>query len=149
MRAVVQRVSSSSVEVDENIVGQIGPGLMVLLGVGQDDTAKDAIWMAEKVATLRIFHDEAGKMNRSLIDVGGAALVISQFTLFGDCRKGRRPSFIEAAPPTQANQFYQEFVAELRGQGVKVETGQFQAEMRVSLVNEGPVTLMIDSRKTF
>ncbi len=122
---------------------------MVLLGVGQDDTQKDVVWMAEKIATLRIFHDDEGKMNRSLIDVGGAALVISQFTLFGDCRKGRRPSFIAAAPPEQADQLYNEFVAELRGQGIPVETGQFQAEMRVSLVNEGPVTLMIDSRKTF
>jgi len=149
MRAVVQRVSSSSVEVDAKTVGQIGPGLTVLLGVGHEDTEKDVVWMAEKVATLRIFQDDEGKMNRSLIDVGGAALVISQFTLFGDCRKGRRPSFIAAAPPEQADRLYKEFVAELRGQGVPVETGQFQADMRVSLVNEGPVTLMIDSRKTF
>ncbi|WP_296462091.1 D-aminoacyl-tRNA deacylase [Rubinisphaera sp.] len=149
MRAVVQRVSSASVEVEGSTVGQIERGLLVFLGVGQGDGRKEITWMAEKVASLRIFQDEDGKMNRSLVDTQGSALVVSQFTLYGDCRKGRRPSFIQAAAPEEANQLYEEFVAELRGHGIQVATGTFQATMRVASVNEGPITMLIDSEKRF
>lgn len=146
MRALIQRVSSASVAVDGQVVGQIGPGLLVLLGVGHGDGEAQAVWLAEKVANLRVFPDEAGAMNRSLLDVGGGALVVSQFTLYGDCRRGRRPSFTGAAPPEAANALYERFCALLAGNGVlAVERGVFRAEMRVSLVNEGPVTLMVET----
>ena len=145
MRAVVQRVSSARVEVDGEVTGSIGRGLLVLLGVGQGDTEKQAAWLAEKIAGLRIFEDEAGKMNLSVEEVGGGVLVVSQFTLLADCRKGRRPSFTEAAPPEVADRLYQEFVRRVRECGVRVETGVFQAKMRVHLVNEGPVTVIVET----
>jgi D-tyrosyl-tRNA(Tyr) deacylase len=149
MRAVVQRVSSASVTVDGEVVGEIGKGFLVLLGVAADDTQEDVNYLAAKVAGLRVFEDDEGKMNRALADAGGGVLVVSQFTLLGDCRKGRRPSFVSAAPPEQAEALYRGFVAELRGQGIPVETGQFQVHMDVALVNDGPVTLLLDSRKCF
>lgn len=149
MRAVVQRVSSASVTVDGQIVGQIARGFLVLLGVAQDDEQTDVVYTAQKLIGLRVFEDDDGKMNRSLQEVGGAMLIVSQFTLYGDCRKGRRPSFIEAAPPEKADALYRQVVAEVRGQGISVETGKFQAQMEVALVNDGPVTLLIDSRKAF
>ncbi len=149
MRAVVQRVTRADVTVDGETVGQIGPGFLVLLGVAVDDQRDDVIATATKIVGLRVFEDDAGKMNRSLADVGGAMLVVSQFTLLGDCRTGRRPSFVAAAPPERANTLYQEFIAEVRGQGITVETGKFQADMKVSLTNDGPVTLLIDSKKLF
>ena len=149
MRAVVQRVASASVVVDGEVVGQIERGLLVLLGVVTDDADVDAVALAEKITGLRVFEDEAGKMNLALSDVGGQMLVVSQFTLFGDCRKGRRPSFVEAARPEKAELLYEAFVAEIRGQGIHVETGRFQTHMDVSLVNDGPVTLLLDSRKVF
>ncbi len=149
MRAVLQRVSRARVVVDGRVTGEIGAGLVVLLGVGRGDTAESATYLAEKVSHLRIFDDEQGKMNRSLLDTGGAALVISQFTLYGDTRGQRRPSFIQAAPPEEANRLYDEFVRALRGQGVRVETGVFQARMAVELTNEGPVTILLDSEKAF
>ncbi len=149
MRAVVQRVTQAQVTVDGETVGEIGQGFLVLLGVAADDQLADAVAVATKIVGLRVFEDDAGKMNRSLSDVGGAVLAVSQFTLLGDCRQGRRPSFTAAAPPEQANRLYQEFIAEVRGQGIPVQTGRFQADMQVSLVNDGPVTLLIDSRKLF
>lgn len=149
MRAVVQRVSSARVTVDGEITGKIERGFLVLLGVGEDDTDEDVVYLAGKVVGLRVFEDESGKMNLTLNDVDGAVLAVSQFTLFGDCSKGRRPSFVAAARPEKANSLYEAFVAEVRGQGVQVETGRFQAHMDVSLVNDGPVTLMLDSRKSF
>lgn len=149
MRAVVQRVSRAKVTVSGEVAGEIGLGLMVLLGVADDDKQEDAGYLAEKLVGLRIFPDEAGKMNRSLAEAGGAMLVVSQFTLFGDCRKGRRPSFIKAARPDQAVDLYKAFVAEVRGRGITVATGRFQEHMDVELVNDGPVTLLIDSRKEF
>jgi D-aminoacyl-tRNA deacylase len=150
MRAVVQRVSRASVTVDGSIVGQIEAGLLVLLGVQTGDDASDARYLAEKVAQLRIHDDSAGKMNRSLLDTGGQLLVVSQFTLLGDCRKGRRPSFIEAAAPEVGNRLYEEFVSESRKLGVnKVATGQFRAQMDVELMNDGPVTLLLDSKRKF
>ncbi len=148
MRAVVQRVSSASVSVDGEIVGEIGHGLLVLLGITTDDTEKDVVYLADKIVNLRILEDDAGKMNRSVLDVAGGVLVVSQFTLYGDCRQGRRPSFIAAARPEQAEPLYRSFVAEVKGLGVKqVATGQFQATMAVSLINDGPVTLLVESRK--
>jgi D-tyrosyl-tRNA(Tyr) deacylase len=149
MRAVVQRVSRANVKVDGRMTGEIGPGLMVLVAVGKEDTAATASAMAEKVANLRIFGDDAGKMNRSLLDTGGAALAISQFTLYGDARGQRRPSFIQAAPPELGKALYEEFVRALQGLGVQVETGVFQAHMLVELVNDGPVTILVDSDKVF
>ena len=149
MRAVVQRVTRAAVRVEGEIVGQIGHGFLVLLGVAADDQREDAIATAAKIVGLRVFEDDEGKMNRSLSEVRGAVLAVSQFTLLGDCRTGRRPSFIAAAAPELANQLYQEFIAEVRGQGIEVATGRFQADMQVSLVNDGPVTLLIDSRKLF
>lgn len=149
MRAVVQRVSRAKVTVGGELSGEIGAGLMILLGVGREDTAATAIALAEKTANLRIFEDENEKMNRSLLDVGGSALVVSQFTLYGDARGGRRPSFITAAPPELANALYKEFCEALRKLGVGVATGIFQAMMSVELVNEGPVTILLDSEKTF
>jgi D-aminoacyl-tRNA deacylase len=149
MRAVVQRVSRARVSVASRITGEIEAGLMILLGVGKEDTSATAAWMADKVANLRIFEDDAGKMNRSLLDTKGSALVASQFTLYGDVRGQRRPSFIAAAPPERAAVLYEEFNAVLRSLGVTVATGIFQAMMSVELVNEGPVTILLDSDKTF
>ncbi len=149
MRAVVQRVSSASVEVGGQTVGEIGPGLMVLLGVGRQDGETDSAYLADKIAGLRIFEDEDGKMNLSVAEAGGSILAVSQFTLYGDCRKGRRPGFSDAAPPEQANELYERCVFFLRGKGIEVATGIFQAEMKVSLVNDGPVTMLLDSRKEF
>jgi D-tyrosyl-tRNA(Tyr) deacylase len=149
MRAVVQRVSRARVTVDGRVTGEIGAGLMILLGVGRNDTAAVAASMAQKVANLRIFEDAEGKMNRSLLDVKGGALVVSQFTLYGDARGQRRPSFIAAARPEEAQALYQEFAATLRKLGIGVATGIFQAMMSVELVNEGPVTILLDSDKTF
>jgi D-aminoacyl-tRNA deacylase len=149
MRIVAQRVSRAKVTVKGRVAGEIGPGLTILLGVGREDTPSVAAAMAEKVANLRIFEDDAGKMNRSLLDVNGAALVISQFTLYGDARGQRRPSYIAAAPPEKASALYDEFNAALRRLGVSVATGIFQAMMSVELVNEGPVTILLDSEKTF
>ena len=148
MRAVVQRVSSARVEVDGEAVGSIGTGLLVLLAVGRRDGDKQAAWLADKIAGLRIFEDEAGKMNHSVQEAGGSVLVVSQFTLLGDCRRGRRPSFTEAAPPEEADRLYRAFVARMRQSGLHVETGVFQARMHVHLVNEGPVTLLLDTEAT-
>jgi len=145
----VQRVSRASVTVDGRTTGEIGPGLMVLVAVGKEDTVVTASAMAEKVANLRIFGDDAGKMNRSLLDTGGAALAISQFTLYGDARGQRRPSFIQAAPPELGKALYEEFVRALQALGVRVETGVFQAHMSLELVNDGPVTILLDSDKIF
>ncbi len=149
MRAVLQRVSRAKVTVDEQVTGAIGAGLLVFLGVENGDTVKDAEYMAEKIVNLRIFEDENGKMNLSLLDTGGAMLAVSQFTLCGDCRKGRRPSFDKAAPPEEANALYEEFCRLVEGMGVRVETGIFRAHMFVDLVNDGPVTMLIDSRRQF
>lgn len=148
MRAVIQRVSRASVTVDGRVAGEIGAGLMVLLGVGKTDNPDSAVYLAEKIANLRIFPDEAGKMNLSLLDTRGAALVVSQFTLYGDTRAGRRPSFIQAALPEEANRLYEEFVRSMRSLRIRVETGVFQAHMQVELINDGPVTILIDSEKT-
>lgn len=149
MRAVVQRVSRASVTVNGEITGEIEQGFLVLLGVEQGDTQDDVIYLAQKSAGLRVFEDADGKMNLSLSDVNGKMLVVSQFTLLGDCRKGRRPSFVNAARPERANELYQSFVAEVRGQGIPVETGRFQEHMDVELVNDGPITLLLDSNKQF
>jgi D-tyrosyl-tRNA(Tyr) deacylase len=149
MRAVVQRVSSASVEVDRRAVGEIGEGVLVLLGVARDDTQVEADYLADKIVNLRIFNDEQGKMNLSLAETGGAMLVVSQFTLYGDARRGRRPSYIEAAEPEKANTLYEYFVGRVRSRGVRVETGVFQAMMKVSLTNDGPVTILLDSQKLF
>jgi D-tyrosyl-tRNA(Tyr) deacylase len=149
MRAVLQRVSRARVTAEGSVTGEIGAGLMILLGVGRDDTAATASSMAEKCANLRIFEDDQGKMNRSLLEVKGGALVVSQFTLYGDARGQRRPSFIAAAPPELAKALYEEFCAALRKLGVTVATGIFQAMMSVELVNEGPITILLDSDKTF
>lgn len=149
MRCVIQRVTEASVTVGGETVGKIGRGFMVLIGVSTEDTDKDLKYMAEKVPNLRIFEDGAGKMNLSLKDVGGAILAVSQFTLYGDARGSRRPSFIQAARPEAANDYYEKLVAAWRGQGITVETGVFRAEMQVALVNDGPVTIMMDSTKAF
>lgn len=149
MRACVQRVHQSSVTVDHEILGQIGRGLVVLLGVEQGDGEDDARQLAERICGLRIFADDEGKMNRSLEDIRGALLVVSQFTLLGDCRKGRRPSFTQAAPPEVAERLYETFVAACGVRGLEVATGRFRAHMDVALVNDGPVTLLLDSRKRF
>jgi len=149
VRAVVQRVSEASVSVDGKVTGSVGAGLCVLVGVGTQDTADDAQWLAGKVADLRVFEDEQGKMNRSVIDVGGSVLAISQFTLFGDARKGTRPGFIDAARPEQAQPLYDAFCAGVRARGVTVAEGVFRATMQVHIVNEGPVTLLLDSKKLF
>jgi D-aminoacyl-tRNA deacylase len=149
MRAVVQRVSRAKVTVEGKVTGEIGAGLMVLLGVGKEDNSGVAIALAEKLANLRIFEDAAGKMNLSLLDVRGSALVVSQFTLYGDARGQRRPSFISAAPPELAKRLYEEFCEAMKKLGIAVGTGIFQAMMSVELVNEGPVTILVDSEKTF
>jgi D-aminoacyl-tRNA deacylase len=149
MRAVVQRVTRASVQFDGEIVGRIGPGWLVLLGVARGDSDADADRLAEKLVGLRAFADAQGKMNRSVAEVGGAVLVVSQFTLLGDCRKGRRPSFDEAAEPAEAERLYQRFAATVGAAGVPVATGVFRAMMQVELVNDGPVTFLLDSRKAF
>ena len=149
MRAVVQRVSRASVTVSGEVVGQIGEGLLVLLGVSNEDSASDSVYLAEKISTLRIFDDEVGKMNQSIVDVAGDVLVVSQFTLYGDVRRGRRPSWSDAAPPDKAAALYEDFVSQLRKFVKRVETGTFRAMMQVELVNDGPVTLLIDSKKLF
>ena len=149
MRAVVQRVTKGRVRVEGETVGEIGPGFVVLLGIGREDTRADVQYLAEKVVNLRVFEDEEGKMNLSLLDVGGEILAISQFTLYGDCRKGRRPSFTAAAPPEEARALYEGFVQEVAGYGLRVATGQFQAHMLVEIHNDGPVTLLLDSKKEF
>lgn len=145
MRAVVQRVSSASVAVGGETVAAIGRGFLVLLGVASGDTDRQAEWLADKIAGLRIFEDEAGKMNLSVQDIGGSILVVSQFTLLADCRKGRRPSFTDAAPPAEADRLYQVFVSAVRKHGIPVETGVFQAHMEVVLVNDGPVTVVVEA----
>jgi D-aminoacyl-tRNA deacylase len=147
MRAVLQRVSEASVLVDGKVAGIIGPGLCVLVGVAQGDTVQDAEWLSTKAVELRIFEDEGGKMNRSLLDTGGELLAVSQFTLLGDAQKGRRPAFTAAAPPEQAQPLYERFCALCRERGVRVAEGVFRATMQVRIVNEGPVTLLLDSRK--
>jgi D-tyrosyl-tRNA(Tyr) deacylase len=149
MRAVIQRVSRAEVRVGSETAGKIGHGILVLLGVSNDDTEKDAEYLLEKTLNLRIFEDSDGKMNRSLRDIDGELLVVSQFTLYGDTRRGRRPSYIKAATPEKANELYEFFVKSARQQISKVETGRFQAMMDVELVNEGPVTIMLDSEKSF
>ena len=149
MRAVVQRVSRAKVTVEGEITGEIGCGLLVLLGVSEEDQQNDASYLAEKIVSLRIFPDADGKMNHSLADIAGQMLIVSQFTLLGDCRKGRRPSFIKAARPERADSLYRTFVAEVAGRGIKTANGRFQAQMDVELVNDGPVTLLVDSRKEF
>lgn len=149
MRAVVQRVKRARVEVNGRITGEIGPGLLIFLGVGEEDTEKDCDYLANKIVHLRIFSDDQGLMNLSLIEIEGAVLVVSQFTLWGDCRKGRRPSFTRAARPEKARELYEYFIGILRGKGLKVSTGEFQEMMDVHLVNDGPVTLILDSSKTF
>lgn len=146
MRAVVQRVKQSSVKAGNEVVGQIGRGLLVLLGVARDDTVKDADYLVNKIINLRIFEDPDGKMNRSLLETGGELLAVSQFTLLADCRKGRRPSFVEAADPHKATDLYEKFVDRVRQNGVKVQTGRFRAMMEVALINDGPVTVIIESR---
>lgn len=145
MKAVIQRVKNSSVAVEGDTVSRIGPGLLVLLGVAQNDQPPDADFLAEKITNLRIFEDDAGKMNRSLLDTGGEMLVVSQFTLLGDCRKGRRPSFVNAAAPEHAEKLYEHFVQKVRQAGIAVQTGRFRAMMDVSLINDGPVTLILES----
>jgi D-tyrosyl-tRNA(Tyr) deacylase len=149
MRAVVQRVSRAKVTVNGWTAGEIGRGLLVLLGVGQQDTEADAAYFSEKVVGLRIFEDEDGKMNRSVRDVGGSVLVVSQFTLYGDVRRGKRPSFDEAAPPETARRLYALFVQKIQATGLRCETGRFQEMMQVELVNDGPVTILLDSSKAF
>jgi len=147
MRAVAQRVLSASVEVDRAVVGAIEGGLLVYVGVGRDDGPDDVVWCADKVVGMRIFSDDAGKMSRSVADVGGAVLAVSQFTLYGDMRRGRRPSFDEAAPPELARELYESFCARVRAAGVRVETGRFAADMRVISAGDGPVTILLDSKK--
>lgn len=145
MRVILQRVSEASVKVDGEVIGSIGRGIVVLLGIGPKDSEKQVDWLAEKIATLRIFPDDAGKMNLSLIDIAGELLIISQFTLYGDCQKGRRPSFIAAAPPSVAEPLYEAVLRSCRLLGIKTEAGRFGADMKVSLTNDGPVTLILET----
>ncbi len=149
MRAVVQRVSRAQVSVGEEVVGKIGAGLLVLLGVANDDALADVEYLAAKIVGLRVFEDDNAKMNRSVVEIGGSVLAVSQFTLYGDVRKGKRPSFDEAAPPQLANELYELFVRKVREANVPCETGRFQAMMQVELVNDGPVTILLDSKRTF
>ncbi len=149
MRAVVQRVSSAEVRVNGQILGSIGQGLLVLLAVGEADQAQDAAYLAKKTLNLRVFEDGSGKMNRSVQDIRGGLLVISQFTLYGDCRKGNRPSFVDAAPPEKAEDLYTLYLEEVGKSGIEIASGKFQAMMDVSLVNQGPVTVLLDSKKAF
>lgn len=146
MKAIVQRVTSSKVEIDKEVVGEIGAGLLVLLGISHSDGPAEADYLAEKIVNLRVLEDDKGKMNCSCLETGKEILVVSQFTLMGDCRKGRRPSFVEAAPPAEAEKLYAYFVSQVRSKGISVATGRFQAKMAVSLVNDGPVTLMVESK---
>lgn len=148
MRVVIQRVKSASVVAGTEVIGRIAEGLLVLLGVAVSDNVKDAEYLADKTVNLRVFEDENHKMNRSLLDIGGEILVVSQFTLLGDCKKGRRPSFVNAAPPELADKLYRQFVERIRQKGVSVKTGRFQAKMAVSLVNDGPVTFIMESNKS-
>ena len=149
MRAVVQRVSSGRVTVDQKTVGSISAGIVVLLGIRSSDEPRDVAWLAEKIVHLRIFSDDDGKMNRSLADIGGEMLIVSQFTLYGDCRKGRRPGYSDAAPPEHAKPLYDLFIERVEELGISAASGEFQAAMEVTIVNDGPVTLMLDSNKTF
>jgi D-aminoacyl-tRNA deacylase len=149
MRAVIQRVSRAQVAVNGEVVGQVGPGLLVLLGVSREDGESDAVYLAEKIIGLRIFEDGQGKMNRSVQEAGGSILAVSQFTLYGDVRRGKRPSFDEAAPPETAKQLYEFFVERIRAADLRCETGKFQAMMQVELTNNGPVTILLDSKKNF
>lgn len=149
MRAVVQRVSRARVSVEGSTAGEIGMGLLVLLGVGRGDAESDAMYLVDKIAGLRVFEDAGGKMNRSVVDAGGSVLAVSQFTLYGDVRRGKRPSFDDAAPPDEAKRLYEFFVEKIRALGLRCETGRFQAMMQVELVNEGPVTILLDSAKLF
>ena len=149
MRAVIQRVKRASVLVDSQTTGEIGHGLLVLLGVQHDDGDQEVKWMTDKISNLRIFNDDNGKMNLSLLDTGGAMLIVSQFTLYGDCRKGRRPGYSAAAPPAQAKLLYEKLLTASKNAGIKTASGKFQAHMEVSLVNDGPVTLLLDSSKQF
>ncbi|HTK39222.1 MAG TPA: D-aminoacyl-tRNA deacylase [Pyrinomonadaceae bacterium] len=149
MRAVIQRVSRAEVRVGEDVTGKIGPGILLLLGVSIDDAERDAEYLLEKTVNLRIFEDAEGKMNLSLLDTGGELLVVSQFTLYGDTRRGRRPSFIRSAPPDRANELYEHFVRSAQARVANVATGRFQAMMNVELVNDGPVTIMLDSERVF
>jgi D-tyrosyl-tRNA(Tyr) deacylase len=149
MRAVIQRVKSASVKVEGKLVSEIGAGVLIFLGIAHEDTATEIEYIANKIANLRIFEDKEGKMNRSLLEMGGAALVVSQFTLYGDCRKGRRPSFIKAARPELANTLYEEFITVLEQQNIPTQGGTFQAMMDVELTNDGPVTILLDSDKQF
>ncbi len=149
MRVVLQRVKTAAVKVENEMVGKIGPGILVFLGVGRKDSEKDCAYLAEKIPNLRIFEDPSGLMNLSLMDTKGSVLVVSQFTLWGDTRKGRRPSFVAAAPPDTANRLYELFVDQLKQKGLHVETGRFQTSMDVSLINDGPVTLILDSGKNY
>ncbi len=149
MRAVVQLVKHSHVTVDQQIVGAIDKGFLIFLGVSQEDTRQQATYLADKIANLRVFEDDDGKMNLSLLDTGGSALVVSQFTLYGDCRKGRRPSYSKAARPELANGLYEFFIEQLRSKNIEVATGTFQTMMEVSLINDGPITLLLDSDKEF
>lgn len=149
MRAVIQRVSNASVKVDAKLTGEIGSGLLVFLGIHHNDGSQEIKWMSDKIQNLRIFEDAEGKMNHSLIDTGGAMLVVSQFTLYGDCRKGRRPGYSAAAPPEHANSLYEQFISQIAASGIETASGKFQAHMDVSLVNDGPVTLLLDSSKIF
>ena len=148
MRACLQRVSRASVHIEDQASGQIAAGMVVLLGISVEDTEADLDWMAQNILHLRIFCDDAGQMNRSVLDTGGELLVISQFTLFGDCRKGRRPSFISAAAPEKAEEYYEKFIERTRAAGVTVASGKFRADMQIELVNDGPVTLWVDSRSS-
>jgi len=148
MRVVLQRVGSAHVRVDDAEVGRIGPGLLIYVGVGKEDNSEDVDYMVGKIRDIRIFEDDDGRMNRSVVDAGGELLVVSQFTLYGDCRRGHRPSFESAAQPGEARPLYDEFVKKLRTSGLRVETGQFQTMMAVELVNDGPVTLVVESRKS-
>lgn len=149
MRSVVQRVSRAAVNVNGETIGRIGKGFLVLLGVGIEDSSQDLAWMVDKIVGLRVFEDEEGKMNRSILEEKGEILLVSQFTLYGDCRRGKRPSFSTAAPPQKAKALYDEAVRKIAASGVPVETGIFQADMKIDLVNDGPVTLLLDSEKTF
>lgn len=149
MRAVIQRVHSARVEVENKIIGQIGEGALVFLGVGREDNEEDCQYIADKISNLRIFHDDQGKMNRSLLDITGSVLLVSQFTLYGDARKGRRPGFSDAAPPEIGERLYRKTAERLNDNGLTVATGQFQAHMQVHLCNDGPVTILLDSKKRF
>lgn len=149
MRAVIQRVTNASVEVDGAVIGSINKGILIFLGVSDDDTETDLKYIADKMLNLRIFEDDDGKMNLSLLDIGGELLIVSQFTLYGDCRKGRRPSFDKAGKPAYANEMYEKFIEYCKKSGLKTECGEFGADMKVSLLNNGPVTLMLDSTKLF